>query len=226
MERSFRRLNEPNEIHLWQNLAIFVVTCALIISRRPDAIFHPQFWAEDGRDMVCRCIQPGMVSCTISYLDGLLSDPATTRSCIGVACAVFASPLLLNLVAIAIQALPCKHSDSSRSSAWGTLGVRAMLAAAFIGLPSSPEIHANITNAQWLLSFSAFLLIVASPPKSLSGELFDLAVILLSGLTGPFCLFLVPIAAIWHIAIASHGDESLCMSLQFLHSCRLRHFFL
>src|SRR5580704_15197224 len=30
------------------HIALFLVACALIVSRRPDAIFHAQFFAEDG----------------------------------------------------------------------------------------------------------------------------------------------------------------------------------
>ena len=195
MERSFRRLNEPNEIRLWQHIAVFVIAGALIISRRPDAIFHPQFWAEDGRVWFAEAYNLGWFSALFRTWTGYFLTLPRLAAAFALLVPFSRAPLLLNLVAIAIQALPVNILISSRSSAWGTLGVRAMLAAAFIGLPSSPEIHANITNAQWLLSFSAFLLIVASPPKSLSGKLFDLAVILLSGLTGPFCIFLVPIAA-------------------------------
>jgi hypothetical protein len=35
-------------LRAWQHAAVFLLSCIIIISRRPDMIFRPQFWAEDG----------------------------------------------------------------------------------------------------------------------------------------------------------------------------------
>ena len=32
----------------WQQGILFLLACAVIVSRRPEAIFHAQFYAEDG----------------------------------------------------------------------------------------------------------------------------------------------------------------------------------
>ena len=143
-----------------------------------------------------------MVACTSSHLYGLLSDSATTGYTLALLVPLSVAPLLLNLIAIAIQALPVNLLLVSRSSAWGSLGFRALLAATYVALPTSPEINATITNSQWVLAFCAFLLTVATPPKSVLSRKVDLAIILLSGLTGPFCFFLLPIAA--YLAYRDH----------------------
>ena len=35
-------------LNAWQQGAVFLVACGVIISRRPDALFHAQFRYEDG----------------------------------------------------------------------------------------------------------------------------------------------------------------------------------
>jgi hypothetical protein len=71
---------------------------------------------------------------------------------------------------------------------------RALLAAIYLALPNSGELTAIITNSQCLLALSAFLLIVAATSRSLTGRIFDIFLLLLSGLSGPYCIFLLPIA--------------------------------
>lgn len=93
-----------------------------------------------------------------------------------------------------MQALPVSLLLSARSSAWGSLRFRALLAGIFIALPIYGEIGAIMTCAQWFLALSAFLLVVASKSRSLVGQLLDLSILTLCGLTGPFCIVLMPIA--------------------------------
>jgi len=48
----------------------------------------------------------------------------------------------------------------------------------------------------WFLALTAFLVLIAAPPANLAWRVFDVAVLALSGTTGPFCLLLLPIAII------------------------------
>jgi hypothetical protein len=68
-----------------------------------------------------------------------------------------------------------------------------------VALPNSYEVFVNLTNAQWHLAVLAFLVVVSRPPAGCTGRVFDGAVLLLSGLSGPFCLLLLPVAA-WQFA--------------------------
>jgi len=56
------------------------------------------------------------------------------------------------------------------------------------------EIGANIANSLGPLALSGFILLVASPPKSVIGRVFDIVTLLLFGLSGPYCILLLPIA--------------------------------
>ena len=202
MERWFRRLNEQNEIHPWQHLALFLLASGLVISRRPDAVFHPQFWAEDGRIWFADAYNLGWWTALLRTYMGYFQTLPRLGAGLALLVPLSVAPLLLNLIAIAIQALPVNLLIMSRSSAWGSLGFRALLAATYVALPTSPEISATITNSQWVLAFCVFLLTAATPPKNALSRTVDLAVILLSGLTGPFCFFLQPIAV--YLAYRDH----------------------
>jgi hypothetical protein len=100
----------------------------------------------------------------------------------------------MNLIAICAEVLPVGILLSSRSSAWASLALRSILAGAYVALPNSFEMHAFITDSQWLLALAAFLPLVAREPRNAGERIFDLAILLLCGLSGPFCVFLTPIA--------------------------------
>ena len=69
-----------------------------------------------------------------------------------------------------------------------------MIAFVYLALPHSPETNANLTNAQWHLALLSFLIIVAAPSEKTLWKTFDFIIVLISALSGPFCLLLVPIA--------------------------------
>jgi hypothetical protein len=83
---------------------------------------------------------------------------------------------------------------SKRLDTLGTWRPRCLLAFLYLTLPNSHELHGNITNAQWALSLSALLVIFARPAKSLPARVFDIVVLGLCGLTGPFVILIAPIA--------------------------------
>ncbi|MQR98503.1 hypothetical protein [Gluconobacter aidae] len=65
----------------------------------------------------------------------------------------------------------------------------------FCVAPNTDEVFVNLTNSQWHLAVLAFLIIVSDPPQTRAGQVFDHVFLLISALSGPFCLLLLPIAA-------------------------------
>jgi hypothetical protein len=59
--------------------------------------------------------------------------------------------------------------------------------------------HGTITNSQWTLALLALLVVFAGPGGSNLWNTFDFAVMALSALTGPFIIFIAPIAAVYFI---------------------------
>jgi len=182
------------ELRPWQHGLIFLLACGLLATRRPDALFHAQFWAEDGRVWFADAYNLGWAPALFHTWGRCFH----TLPRLAAACALLAplsvAPLLLNLVAIAAQALPVNLLLWSRSSVWGKLPFRALLAVLYLVLPNSTEMSCGITESEWLLALCAFLLLVASVPESPACRFFDLSLVLLSGLSGPFALFLLPLA--------------------------------
>jgi hypothetical protein len=43
-----RQPTQTTALRPWLHIGVFLFACAIVISRRPDAIFHAQFFAEDG----------------------------------------------------------------------------------------------------------------------------------------------------------------------------------
>lgn len=178
----------------WQHVAVFLFACLVLISRRPDAIFHAQFYAEDGHVWFADEYNFGWWSGIWRIYEGYHHVFMRLGAALGLLAPLAVAPLVLNLAGIAVQALPANLLLSVRSSAWGGLRFRAFLVAIYLALPNTREMLDNISQAQWPLTLCAFLVLMAEPPSGVAGCLFDCVVLLLCGLTGPQCIFLLPIA--------------------------------
>lgn len=199
--RSVARQAPPRGLSGWQQGAVFLAACAILISRRPDAVFHAQFYAEDGHVWFANAYNLGWWKPLLHPQDGYFQTFPRLGAALCLLLPLALAPLGMNLLALAVQALPVNLLLSARSAVWGSLRFRAVLALMFLALPNCTEISLGITESQWLLALSAFLLLVAAPPGG-AGKLFDAALLALSGLTGPFCLFLLPLAG-W-LALKRH----------------------
>jgi hypothetical protein len=192
------------ELNGWQHGAIFLFACLLIISRRPDAISCAQFFYEDGRIFFADAYNLGGWHALFHTYAGYFHAVPRIGAALATLVPMIWAPLVTNIIAIMVQAVPVNLLLSTRSSAWGGLGFRALMTAAYIALPDNAEITFGITMTQWLLALSAILLILASVPRGWVGRSFDCAFLLLAGLSGPFCLFVLPIA----VFLASKEKET------------------
>jgi hypothetical protein len=182
------------ELRLWQHGAIFLIACAILIARRPDGVLHAQFYAEDGCVWFADAYNLGWWTALFHTLARYFQTLPRLAASLALLVPITSAPLVLNLIALAVQALPVGLMLSSRSQAWGTLRYRAQLAAIYLALPNCAEISYGITESQWLLAFSVFLVLVASTPTDLFSRILDVCLVVLGGMSGPFCIFLLPIA--------------------------------
>ncbi|MBS1804664.1 MAG: hypothetical protein JST28_14975 [Acidobacteria bacterium] len=181
-------------LNLWQHVVLFLLAYALLITRKPDAIFHAQFWAEDGTRWFADAYNLGPWRPLFRTEVGYFQTLPRIAADLSLLAPLLLAPLVLNILAIAIHVLPVNLMLAHRSSGWGGLRLRAALATAYIALPSSPEICANITNEQWVLAFCVFLLLAGTPAVTRASRAVEVFLVVLSGLTGPFCIFLLPIS--------------------------------
>lgn len=180
----------------WQ-LLVFFVSAALIVSRRPDALFNPQFFAEDGSVWFREAFMFGWFTSLLHSRNGYFQTIPRLVSAVALLVPFRFAPLVMNLTGITIQVLPVNFLLSARCRNWAPLFPRALMALLYLALPNSSELDAAINEGQWHLGLLACLVILASPPTTWLWRTFDLAAILLSGLSGPFGVVLLPIAGIF-----------------------------
>ena len=99
----------------------------------------------------------------------------------------------MNLFGIFIQILPVFFLLSRRCANWWPLPVRLLQAAIYLALPNAQEVHVVLTNAPFHFALLAFLVAVAVPPPNWQWKLFDVVVLVICPLSGPFCLVLLPL---------------------------------
>src|SRR5664280_1289933 len=158
------------------SLAI-AVTGALLVLRRPDAVFHAQFWAEDGVVWYADAYNHGALRALLFARDGYLH----LLPRLGAAGALWVpwlrAPLVMNLIALIFESLPPLFLVSSRMRNIGPLGVRCGLALLYLFVPDSSEVHGIITDSQSQIAVLACLVLIADVPRSRRGRVFDVAVL-------------------------------------------------
>jgi hypothetical protein len=192
-----RRLNQADGLGWQAQCFVFFYAAAAIAVRAPDVLMNPQFYAEGGT-WYEEAYNLGWAHTLLlpagGYYLGLVPRLVAAMSLL---VPLRFAPLIMNLCGIALQALPVSILLTSRCSRWGPLSIRLLMAAVYLALPNAGEIHVVLANAQWHLCLAACLLALANPPADWRWKVFDIGVLLLFGLTGPFCLLLWPIAVIF-----------------------------
>lgn len=173
------------------------LTC---LSRSPLAILHPELYAEDGHVWFADAYNRGWFAPLEDPHTGYLQTFPRLVADVGLVVPLQRVPSLFVIVAVIVQVLPAAFLASRRLAAVvPRRSLRLLLAAVYLAVPNSREVNANLTNAQWHLGLLAVLVVLAAPGDG-AWRAFDVVVVALSGLTGPFCLALLPIAGIAHLA--------------------------
>ena len=178
------------------HVLVFIVALAILISRRPDAFFKAQFWAEDGVVWYSDAYNAGIIHSLFLPHAGYFQTISRLTASIAQFFPLAYAPFIFNLTAIVIEILPVQLIISSRFSRLiPSFSTRLFLALLYLALPNSFELHANITNAHWHLAIVACMVVLATPSRYSLWRVLDIGVTLLSALSGPFSLLLAPIAA-------------------------------
>ncbi|HWR59185.1 MAG TPA: hypothetical protein VN328_09885 [Thermodesulfovibrionales bacterium] len=194
LERVSAAINPDRRFYI----LVFIAAVAIIILRRPDAVLNAQFWAEDGASLFADAYNKGIIIPLLSPKVGYLFVFPRIIAAFSQLFPLSYAPLLFNLSAIIIKTIPVALIVSSRFSAlMPDLRIRVFLSFLYLNLPNSWEIHANLINTLPHLALLAFMVLSAGPSSRPLWRFFDTTVILLSGLSGPFCIMLTPIAALF-----------------------------
>jgi len=178
-------------------LFVFAIAFLAVVSRRPDALTNPQFFGEDGAVWYPDAYMLGWFSPLFHSLNGYFQTLPRLVSALALLVPLRSAPLLMNLIGITLQVLPVNILLSSRCQNWAPISVRAFMALVYIALPNTRELDAAIEEGQWHLALLACMLVLGCVPRTVLWRTFDFSVILLSGLSGPFSIVMLPIAAIF-----------------------------
>lgn len=180
------------------HIAIFTLAFIILVSREPDRIFNAQFWAEDGSVFYSDAYNLGSLKALLIPYAGYLCVAQRVAASLVQPFPFCMAPLLLNSIALTIQVLPVILLFSSRFSFLiPGFSQRLLLAFLYLGLPNSSEVYGNITNSQWHLALLACMVILAKPNSFWGWRIFDVGIVLLSSLSGPFAILLIPIALLY-----------------------------
>jgi len=176
------------------HVAVFVVAFLVLFWRRPDALLHAQFYAEDGKYWYADAYRLGF-RCLSLPLDGYLN---TVSRLIGLFALLFpfgAAPLIMNVAGLIGEILPIHVFLSSRFNAV-PFAARMFGSLWYLFLPNSYEIHGSTTNLQWHLALVGCLVLLAELPATWGWRVLNLVVLVGLSLAGPLGILLIPIAAI------------------------------
>ena len=187
----------PNFDTWVRHIFIFVVAFLLLYSRRPDAFLNPQFWAEDGTVWYADAYNLGWFYSLFLQQAGYFQTVSRLTASLSQVLQLSLAPLFFNVVAVSFKILPVNFLLSSRFAMLipSTL-TRFALCFLYLGLPNSAEVHVNLTNVQWHLAFLTCLILIARPSSQFSWRLFDVLIVTLSALSGPFSILLAPVAVV------------------------------
>lgn len=177
-------------------LTVFAVGALVVVTRRPDAFTNPQFYVEDGI-WYANAHEWGGLNALVTPYRGYFVTIQRLGGWLAQFVPLSDAPLFLNSIAVVIQTLPAVLICSARFAhvvpdRW----TRVLLALFYVAMPNSWGTISNITHAMWHLAALACFVLLAKPADRVPGRIFDIAVLLLAGLSGPFAIFLTPIAAL------------------------------
>jgi hypothetical protein len=199
--------------HLQIFWLVLVGAFLLIISRRPDLISHPQFWAEDGNFWYSDAYNHGIRSLFYLY-DGYLVSFYHLVALGSLSVPLRYSPLFFNVSALLLQLSPLALINSNRLRniiPYRSLAIGVSIL--YVSIPNANEVFGNLTNVQWHLGIASFLVLVAGASKSRWWFIFDLAILVATGLSGPLVIMLLIIGAVlwWRERTKQHKRNLLIL---------------
>jgi hypothetical protein len=175
---------------------VFVVGALVTMARAPEVILHPGLWAEDGTVFFQGAYQTNWHAPLTQADGGYLQTFSRLIADVGLLVPLRWVPVLFMVVALSVQVLPAVVVSSHRyARAVHDVRVRWVLAAVYLIVPNSSEVFVNLTDAQWHLALLAVLVVLALPATG-GWKGFDVAVMVLSGLSGPYVLSLLVVVAV------------------------------
>ncbi|MFH1947464.1 MAG: hypothetical protein ABIJ23_04905 [Candidatus Magasanikbacteria bacterium] len=187
-----------NKLKWYHHIIVFLFCFFIVVSRRIDVITCAQFWGEDGSIWFAQAYNLGILKSIFLPYTGYLQTFSRIIASFSQFIPLVLVPLFYNLSAIFIKILPVNFLLSGRFSHISKKMLPFVIFAfIYLVLPNTSEVFANVTNTHWYLSLLAFMVIVSKPAENMPGKFFDFFIIILSSLSGPFVIFLLPLSFVY-----------------------------
>lgn len=174
-------------------LLLFLLVFILLACKSPDALFAPQFWAEDGPIFFVQQFGHALPRLLTSYAGYLHTVPRLV-AWLAAAFPYRDAPSIYNFCAIIIDSSAVLYF-AMRSRwlvpIWITLAIFALT-------PTDGEVYGTLTNVQWFLQFALFAMaLYPNPPgsRSTARRWCRWVAAALLALTGPFSILIILIVA-------------------------------
>lgn len=190
---------------------MLVLSAVILFLRKTDAFYYPQFWAEDGRIFFAQSYTQGFTSFFEPYAGYLHVVPRIIAFVTMVIFPVGMAPAVYNYASLLVTLFVIGNLFSPRFD----VKRKSLLALAIVAVPlATNEVFMNVTNIQWILSLALIVTLLKKAPDPSYGNprlqrLGDYAVIVLCGLTGPFLIFLLPVAAVTYLRKRSSHSRNI-----------------
>jgi len=177
----------------WWLVAAAGLTAALWLSHMPALLLHAQLYADDG-GWYQGAYSLGPVASLPHPAAGYFVLFQRLVASISLVLPIIAVPTFFNLVALIVEVVGICYLLSRRMTpVIPSASVRVAIAVLVIALPNAYDTPGNLTGTQWHLGLLTFLVVFASSPRRIASHLLDAAIIVVGGLTGPYCILLEPI---------------------------------
>ena len=170
-------------------IAVGVVLLAgALFLRKPDALLHPQLWAEDGSIFLIQNEGQGLSAWWQPYMGYLHLLMRLVAWVAGFADPAWI-PAFYNYATFIIWVAVLARCWSPRLE----LPAKAWLPLTFLFTPHTGEVLLVMTNLQWITAFVLLQQMFMRPPATWWGRAFELLLIGLVGLTGPHVIVFWPL---------------------------------
>ena len=171
-------------------VAVLALCAAILALRRAQAVTVPQFWAEDGYFFE-RAYALGWRAFGEPFA-GYLHTILRAIAEIAVLVDPSRAPAIFVACSAAVTLYVAGRALSARCPLPKLAGACAL---AVVLVPDTYEVFLNVVNLQWVIGAGLVLLLISGDPKGPWQWAHDLAAAAAMGLTGPFCIILLPLFA-------------------------------
>ena len=196
-------------------MSVLVLATIILAVRRTDAFVNPQFWAEDGVIFFLQQYENGWTAVVKPYAGYLHLIPRLVALFADSFFSYSSAPAVYNFSSLAITVFVVANVFSPRLP----IGHNALFAVSIVLIPHlTNEVFMNITNIQWITSILLVVTLAKECPDrkygNIKGQLaYDMAIIVLCGLTGPFIVFLLPLfISKWSRNINSYNNAIMAFA--------------